>query len=142
LRVRVVNLVEQRKKLAEKFREGFHALPTQPLEPSIDTKFILKAKAVVEASLSDAGFGVEKFAEEMHMSRTQLFRKIKALLGVSPSDFINNIRLQKAADLILAKADTLTQICYSVGFNEPSYFAKRFRKKFGVSPSEYAKLPA
>jgi len=106
---------------------------------SIDNKFILKAKAIVEANMSDASFGVEKFADEMHLSRTQLFRKVKALLGVSPSDFVNNIRLQKASDLILAKADTLSQICYTVGFNEPSYFAKRFRKKFGLSPSEYAK---
>jgi signal transduction histidine kinase/DNA-binding response OmpR family regulator len=142
LQVRVVNLIEQRKKLAEKFREGLLVSPGQPLEPSIDTKFILKAKAVVETNIRDTSFGVEKFAEEMNLSRTQLFRKVKALLGVSPSDFINNIRLQRAADLILAKADTLTQICYSVGFSEPSYFAKRFRKKFGVSPSEYAKSPA
>jgi signal transduction histidine kinase/DNA-binding response OmpR family regulator len=142
LRVRVINLIEQRRKLAEKFREGLHVLPEKPLEPSIDSKFVLKATALVEANIKDSSFGVEKFAEEMNLSRTQLFRKIKALLSVSPSDFINNIRLQKAAELILARADTLTQICYSVGFNEPSYFAKRFRKKFGVSPSEYAKLPA
>ncbi len=139
LKVRIINLIEQRRKLAEKFREEFSALPKQPSELSLDEKFIIKAKAVVEANMSDTRFGIEKFADEMNLSRTQLFRKIKGLLGVSPSDFVNNIRLQKASDLILAKADTLSQICYAVGFNEPSYFAKRFRKKFGLSPSEYAK---
>lgn len=72
------------------------------------------------------------------LSRAQLFRKVKALLDTSPSELINDIRLQRAAVLIRAKADTLTQISYSVGFSEQSYFAKRFRRKFGVSPSEYA----
>lgn len=139
LQVRVHNLISQRKKLAEKFSEGLHVLPDPPREQSIDDKFLIKARIVVEAHIGDTGFGVEKFADEMNLSRTQLFRKVKALLGVSPSDFINNVRLKRAAELIVAKADTLTQICYTVGFNEPSYFAKRFRKKYGVVPSEYAK---
>ncbi|WP_276371708.1 ATP-binding protein [Chryseolinea sp. H1M3-3] len=139
LQVRIINLIEQRRRLAEKFQEEFSALPKEPRELSLDDKFIMKATLVVEANMSDAGFGIERFAAEMNLSRTQLFRKMKALLGVSPSDFVNNLRLQKASDLILAKADTLSQICYTVGFNEPSYFAKRFRKKFGLSPSEYAK---
>jgi AraC-like DNA-binding protein len=77
-------------------------------------------------------------AEEIHLSRTQLFRKLKGVTGLSPNEFINNIRLQKAAKLILAKADTVSQIGYSVGFNDQSYFAKRFRKKFGKSPSEFS----
>ena len=89
-------------------------------------------------NISDSAFGVEKMADDIHLSRTQLFRKLKAISGMSPNEFINEIRLQKAADLILSKADTLTQISYSVGFKEQSYFAKRFRKKFGVAPSEYA----
>jgi YesN/AraC family two-component response regulator len=138
LGVRVNNLIEQRKKLAKKYSNSANIIPEPPpLEASIDDKFMMRAKKVVDASIGDASFGVEKFAEEMHLSRAQLFRKIKALRGISPTEFITNIRLQKAADLIRAKADTLTQISYSVGFNEQSYFAKRFRKKFGVSPSEY-----
>jgi AraC-like DNA-binding protein len=76
-------------------------------------------------------------AHEMNLSRTQLFRKLKAVIGLSPNELINDVRLQKAAELIRAKADTLSQISYMVGFNDPSYFAKRFRKKFGKSPSEY-----
>jgi signal transduction histidine kinase/DNA-binding response OmpR family regulator len=138
LSVRVRNLINQRKKLVEKYKAGMMTISEPPSkEASIDDKFILRAKNLVEKHMSDPAFGVEKFAEEMHLSRAQLFRKIKALRGISPTEFINTIRLQKAATLILAKADTLTQISYSVGFNEQSYFAKRFRKKFGVSPSEY-----
>ncbi|HZI23937.1 MAG TPA: helix-turn-helix transcriptional regulator, partial [Chryseolinea sp.] len=63
---------------------------------------------------------------------------VKALINISPSELINDLRLQRAAYLIRAKADNVAQIGYAVGFNEQSYFSKRFRKKYGVSPSEYA----
>lgn len=138
LRVRVANLVEQRKKLAAKYRSEIWtpATPTRTL--SYDEKFVISLRAVVEAHLSDSSFSVEQLAEEMCLSRTQLFRKVKALLEISPNELINDIRLQRAAELIRSKSDSLTQISYSVGFSEQSYFAKRFRKKFGVSPGEYA----
>jgi YesN/AraC family two-component response regulator len=136
LRARVTNLIEQRKKLAAKYRAA--ALQPAPSgETSLDDKFVLRARMVVEANIDNSAFGVEMMADEMSLSRTQLFRKLKAISGLSPNEFINDIRLQRAADLIRAKADTLTQISYSVGYSEQSYFAKRFRKKFGVTPSEY-----
>ena len=138
LRVRVKNLIEQRKKLALKYRARINTPNPVNYEPSLDEKFLQKAKGIVEKNIGDASFGVEKMADEIHLSRAQLFRKLKAIAGISPNEFINDIRLEKAAALIQAKADILTQISYSVGYNEQSYFAKRFRKKFGVSPREYA----
>ena len=142
LKVRAVNLIAQRKKLATIYRAGYSVAAPPPKEPSLDDKFLLRAKQLVEDNIADPGFGVEKMADNMHLSRAQLFRKLKAIAGLSPNEFINEIRLQKAAQLILSKADTLTQISYAVGFNEQSYFAKRFRKKFGVAPSEYSKKNA
>ena len=138
LRVRIKNLIEQRKKLALKYRARLNAPNPVSYEPSLDEKFVQKAKAIVEKNMGDPSFGVEQMADEIHLSRAQLFRKLKAITGISPNEFINDIRLEKAAVLIQAKADILTQISYSVGYNEQSYFAKRFRKKFGVSPREYA----
>jgi AraC-like DNA-binding protein len=76
-------------------------------------------------------------ADEINLSRTQLLRKLKALTGLSPNEFIKDLRLKKAADLIRVKADTIAQIGYTVGFNDQSYFAKCFKKQFEVSPSEY-----
>ncbi|HEU5290545.1 MAG TPA: ATP-binding protein, partial [Cyclobacteriaceae bacterium] len=141
LRVRVTNLIEQRKKLAAKYRAAIPSIPIEPVlhrELTLDEKFLLRASKLVEDNISDSLFGVEQMAKEIGLSRAQLFRKLKAIAGISPNEFINEIRLQKAAKLILSKTDTLAQIGYSVGFNEQSYFAKCFRKKFGVSPSEYA----
>lgn len=137
LHIRVTNLIKLRKKLTAKYRENITApMPTAHL-PSLDEKFFLNLKTTIEKHIGESSFSVEELSEEMCLSRTQLFRKVKALLEMSPNELINDIRLQRAAELIKAKSDTLTQISYSVGFNEQSYFAKRFKKKFGVTPSEY-----
>jgi AraC-like DNA-binding protein len=77
-------------------------------------------------------------AEEANLSRTQLLRKLKALTGVSPNDLIKEIRLKRAAEMIIQRIDTITQIGYAVGFNDQSYFSKCFKKQFGVSPTEFA----
>jgi len=76
----------------------------------------------------------------MNLSRTQLFRKIKALTGLSPNDFIKDIRLKRAAEMIRQKVDIITQIGYAVGFNDQSYFTKCFKKQFGVTPTEFSMM--
>lgn len=138
LRARVDNLVQQRKLLAVKYRERFVTAATPVTVDSVDEIFIRKVVTAIEEHLSDTSFSVEKLAEQMSLSRAQLFRKLKALMNVSPNQLINDIRLQRASELILSKADTISQICYRVGFNEPSYFARRFRQKYGVTPGEFA----
>ena len=76
-------------------------------------------------------------AIEMGMSRTNLHRKLKAITGFPPSELIRNIRLRKAAQLLLNQADSIAQISFSVGFEDHSYFSKSFKRQFGVTPSEY-----
>lgn len=104
---------------------------------SYDQQLLRKAIAVVEAHLADTQFGVEMMAEEMHMSRTGLHRKIKSITGFPPREFIRSIRLHKAAKLILGKAEPVSQIAQRVGFEDYSHFSKSFKKHFGVSPSQY-----
>ena len=94
----------------------------------MDEKFLFKTKEIVIRNISDSDFSVEQLADEIHLSRSQLFRKLKAITGLSPIEFINDIRLLKAAELIYAKSDTLSQISYLVGFNELSYFSQCIRK--------------
>jgi YesN/AraC family two-component response regulator len=145
LEIRVHNVIESRKKLAEYFKKLFESdqhenqadVETTAIV-SINARFIEKIRACINENISDPAFSVEKLAGEMCLSRTQLFRKVKLVLDTSPSDLISDMRLQKAARLIESKADTLAQIAYAVGFTEQSYFAKRFRKKYGVSPRDYA----
>jgi signal transduction histidine kinase/DNA-binding response OmpR family regulator len=137
LRVRIANLIDQRKLLAAKYKERITVLPTSMCEASLDEKFLQRARVVVERNIGDFTFGVESMASEMNLSRTQLLRKIKALTGLSTNEFIKDLRLKRAAELILAKANTITQVGYTVGFNDQSYFTKCFKKQFGVAPSEY-----
>ena len=117
--------------------QGINLLPRQ--FPSMNHKFLLRIRSLVEENISNPSYGVGQMAEDVFLSRTQLYRKIKNATGYSPNQLINEIRLERAAELISAMADTLTQICYAVGFKEPSYFAKRFKKKFGLTPGQYSK---
>lgn len=137
LLARIGNLIRQRKQLAERFREKILVLASPSNESSMEEKFLHKVRSVVEIYLSDFTFTVEKLAEETGLSRTQLLRKLKALTGLSPNEFIKDMRLKRAADMIRQKADTVTQIGYAVGFNDQSYFTKCFKKQFGIPPSEF-----
>jgi signal transduction histidine kinase/DNA-binding response OmpR family regulator/Tfp pilus assembly protein PilF len=141
LQIRVSNILEQRRRLADKLKEEVMLTSTlsDSNETSLDEKFTMKLKATIEEHLGNSSFGVEILAEKMNLSRAHLFRKVKALINTSPSEFINDLRLQKAAQMIRSRADHVSQIAYAVGYNEQSYFSKRFRKKFGMSPTDYAK---
>ncbi len=140
LKTRVMNLIEQRQRLKQHFAEELNAgLPVEKSSnlPSMDQQFVQKLIDVVNNHLSDDDFDVNEFASEMALSRAQLHRKIKALTDMTTSEFIRTIRLNKAAELLKQKTDSVTQIAYETGFNNLSWFAKAFKDQFGVTPSEY-----
>jgi len=142
LKARISNLISQRKKLAAKYRVQLSAPSIReelqtPKELSHDEKFLARVKKAIEENLSDPRYGVEALSAEIGLSRAQLFRKLKAICGLSPNELISEMRLNRAAEMIRAKADNFSQISYAVGYNESSYFARRFRNKFGMSPGEY-----
>ena len=92
----------------------------------------------VNENLSNPDFNVEQLAQDVGVSRAQLHRKMKEMTGVSTGDFIRNLRLDQAAALIVEGKVNVTQVAYSVGFNNQSHFSTIFRKHFGLTPSEYA----
>jgi signal transduction histidine kinase/DNA-binding response OmpR family regulator len=140
LMIRVRNLIEQRKKLREKFsRESFFK-SGKISASSIDVRFITRIREAIEKNISNEKFSVENLASEIALSRVQLHRKLKALTNHSASDFILKMRLDRAADLLKKNAASISEIAYMTGFNTPNYFAKRFKKQFDCSPSEYKKL--
>ncbi len=143
IKARITTLLENRLKLRE------HLLNKVRFEPTIseteknnnpEDAFINKAISIVENNLKDSNFGVEKMVEEFYMSQSTLYRKIKSLTGLSISGFIRSIRLKKAAQLILTKDMTLSQIAYEVGFNDYKYFKTSFKKQFNCLPSKYKEV--
>lgn len=137
LRVRVKNLIEQRKKLRERFSKDIKLEPKDIAITSADESFLIRAMDIIENHMENSKFEVRDFQDEIGMSRMQLFRKIKALTDNTPSEFIRNLRLKRAAQLMEQNYGNVAQITYKVGFNNLSYFAKCFKELFEMSPSEY-----
>ena len=137
--VRVKNLIEQRKKLRERFSREVTLEPKDIAITSADEKFLNRAIGIIEEKMGDFEFDAQTLQQEMTLSRSQLFRKLKALTDQSITEFIRTIRLKRGAKLLEQKFGNVAQVTYEVGFNNLSYFAKCFKELFGVSPSEYVK---
>jgi DNA-binding response OmpR family regulator len=137
--VRVKNLIEQRKKLRERFSREVTLEPKDIAITSADEKFLNRAIGIIEEKMGDFEFDAQTLQQEMILSRSQLFRKLKALTDQSITEFIRTIRLKRGAKLLEQKFGNVAQVTYEVGFNNLSYFAKCFKELFGVSPSEYVK---
>ncbi len=138
LKAKIKNLLESRKRLQERFgRDGALRLKDIATTPA-DELFLEKAMQVIDDNLANPDFNAAKFGEAMHMGRTQFYRKIKALTGKSVLDFIRTLQLQRATQW-LAKGDVpVAEVAYRVGFSDPLYFSKCFRKQYGVPPTQYA----
>ncbi len=136
LNLKIDNLIAQRNELSEKYK-GVLATGVDRNADSYDQSLLKKSLDIIEANMSNPLFGVDQMADAMGMSRASLHRKLKAITGFPPSEFIRNIRLRKAAALLSIQADSVTQIGIAVGFEDQSYFSKSFKKEFGVPPSQY-----
>jgi DNA-binding response OmpR family regulator len=137
LMVRIANLIEQRRLLRVRFRSEIVLRPNEISVTTLDEKFLKRVMELVEEHLADSGFDTEAMAKELFLSRMQLHRKLKALSGRSPHDFVRQMRLQRAAQLLRKRAGNVSEVAFEVGFNNLSHFAKSFREEFGKSPSEF-----
>jgi signal transduction histidine kinase/ligand-binding sensor domain-containing protein/DNA-binding response OmpR family regulator len=137
LQARIKNLISIRKKLQEKFSKGeYITKPEDKRLRNIDEKFMNKVNEVIEKHLSEEEFSIEEFSNEAGMSRTQLHRKIKALAGKSPSQYVRTVRLGRAKKMIVEEKGNISEIAYSVGFSSPAYFTRCFKEEFGYPPSD------
>ncbi|MEM6737096.1 MAG: tetratricopeptide repeat protein [Bacteroidota bacterium] len=139
LLIRIQNLITQREKLQTKYGKTLRLEPSKITIDSPEEVFIKKALEIVDRNLSNSEFTVEAFQKEIGMSRMQLHRKLKALTNFSASEFIKDIRLQRAADLLATNGINVAEVAYSCGFNGVSYFTQCFTEKYGTNPSKYIK---
>ena len=137
LKAEIANLINSRSKLKEHFRKDIYLQPTELNIPSVDEKFITNCIQVIELNLAESDFSVAELSRELGLSRTQLFRKLKALLGQTPLEFIYSTRLKIAARLLTEKHYQVSEVAYMTGFSSPASFSTSFRRYFGDSPSHY-----
>lgn len=137
LSVRIKNLLEQRKRLKDKFSKEIKIQPEAVTANSVDKDFLERALNTAEKNIYNLDFDQETFAKEMFLSRSQLHRKMIAITGQAPGEFVRIFRLKKAAQLLHEKKLSVTQIALEVGFNSPSHFTKAFQQYFSCLPSEF-----
>lgn len=140
IKARIASLLENRKKIRTLLLNKIQFEPTYTeIEKDTNTEsaFIHKAIVLVENNIQNSSFSIETMVDELNMSQSTLYRKIKSLTGLSLTSFIRSIRLKKAAHLILIDDLNLSQIAYEVGFNDYKYFKISFEKQFNCLPSKY-----
>jgi signal transduction histidine kinase/DNA-binding response OmpR family regulator len=133
----IINLLKNRAVLREHYTSE---LPTETRSNSsskIDRKFINEFTAIVENNLSNDKFSVENICKKIGVSRMQLYRKVKALIGYNVNDYIVTVRLQKAKFLLADEDLSISDVAFKTGFSSQPYFSTVFKSKFGMTPSEY-----
>jgi YesN/AraC family two-component response regulator len=138
LEARITNLLRQREKSQRAFRKTLDVKASELQITPLDVKFVENAIKCVEKNVDSADFSVEDLGVELGISRAYVYKKIMALTGKSPLEFIRTIRLQHAAQLLEKSQLSVSEVAYKVGFNNPKYFTKYFKEQYHVLPSQYA----
>lgn len=148
LQARVENLLQQRRQLREFYRTSLGVQKHEETPTAIpvvdgvkltlnDRKFLEKLLELMEKNMGNGDLVVDDFVQEMAVSRSVFFKKLKALTGLAPIEFIKEMRIKRAAQLIKQGDYTMTQIAYMVGINDPRYFSKCFKQYYEMTPTEY-----
>jgi AraC-like DNA-binding protein len=137
LQVRIRNLILSRRQLQKRFAERVIFKPREIATSSQDERFLEKLQDVLEKEYANEHYSVEKMAEDLFMSRSQLHRKLSALTNQSPSQLFRSYRLEKAKQLLEKDAAPIADVAFQVGFGSPAYFSKVFHDEFGYSPRDF-----
>lgn len=136
---KIRNLLTQQETARKTYTKQVEASPSRPKVESNDEKFIRQALDLVEKNMANPDFSVEEMSRELFISRVALYKRLLALTGKTPIEFIRSVRLKRAAQLLEKSQHTVSEIAYQVGFNNPKYFSRYFKEEFGVLPSTWQK---
>lgn len=139
LEARINNFINHKRSKQEEFRSNADA-QIDALETSVvDKEFFDKVVSVIETNISEGDFDVVQLADALAVSKSSLYRKMKVATGLSPIEFIRNIRLKHGSQLLKNRSISVAEVAYECGFSNPKYFATCFKDEFGVTPKEYQK---
>ena len=137
LHERIKALIRSREQLKEHYSHDLNIEMNGNTPGSLDKKFINDFTAMIEKHMANSELHVNDISRELGMSRVQVYRKVKALLGYSVNDYIISVRLKKAKHLLMNTDKTISEIATEVGFSSPTYFSTSFKSKFNLSPREF-----
>lgn len=149
LKTRILSLLRQRQQLQELYlsklsehtqEENNNTNEWEPSQPQVtpyDEQFMQQVMAFMEEQMDNTDITIDDFANKLMLSRTVFYRKLKSIVGLTPVDFVCEMRIKRAAQLIERSEYSFSQIAYMTGFNDPKYFSRRFKKIMGVTPTEY-----
>lgn len=133
----IKGLIKSREILKDHYSSEI-AINTQTSSPKqLDKKFINEFTTIVQKNLANPDLNANDIASKLGMSRVQVYRKVKALLGYSINDYVVNVRLKKAKHLMVHSEMNISEIAYEVGFSSPAYFSTAFKKHFSISPTDF-----
>jgi DNA-binding response OmpR family regulator len=139
LEARINNFISTKKRKQQQFKADVEINISTLEYPSLDEEFLKEAVQLLEQNLTEYDFDINSFAEGLKMSKSSLYRKIKTMTGLSPIEFIRNIKLKHACRMLKQTSMTISEVAYASGFSDPKYFATCFRAEFGMTPRNYQK---
>ncbi|MCP4216087.1 MAG: response regulator [bacterium] len=137
LLARIDNLIQLRRQLQLKIQRDKKLLPSEVPVSSMDDQFLNSFQEIIETHLDDPDFNIEVLCEKLLVGRATLFRKIPALTGEKPNQFIQSYRLKRAAQLLKDNYGNVTEVAMAVGFSSSQYFSTLFKEKFHQSPKAF-----
>jgi signal transduction histidine kinase/ligand-binding sensor domain-containing protein/DNA-binding response OmpR family regulator len=135
---KISNLLILQERFKKTYTKQMHVQIEDIVVDSTEEKFLCNCVDYIQKNLLNPALSVEELSRQMNMSRVSLYKKMLALTGKTPVEFIRSIRLQKAAQLLEKSQLNVTGVCYEIGLNNPTYFTKIFKEEFNMLPSEYA----
>lgn len=137
LLARIFKLIEQREKLREKFSNDPQMIHPAICSSQQDKDFADRLQIIMDKQMGNAQFTIDEFAAMMKLGRTIFYRKVRGVTGYTPNEYMRVMRMKKAAELLAQGEDTVSEVSYKVGINDPFYFSKMFKQQFGITPSAY-----
>jgi DNA-binding response OmpR family regulator len=135
---KIRNQLVQQESFKKTYQKQVQVNASEVITESADEKFIQNALAVVEKNISDPDFSVEELSRLLFLSRVAVYKKLFALTGKTPLEFIRSVRIKRSAQLLEKNELTVAEVAYEVGFNNPKNFSKYFKAEYNVLPSAYA----
>ena len=137
LMARILQLLNQREILRQKFGKVPQEIRSAMLKNEQDSLFVKRLDSIVYSRLGEQDLSVDKVAGLLHLGRTIFYKKVRGTTGYTPNEYIRVIRLRKAAELLKEGEKNVSEVAYAVGFDNPYYFSKCFKEQFGMPPSQY-----